>query len=435
MAPVSGRERVSADDASWLQMDSARNPMVVDVLLDFAGPLDPERVVDLLERRVVSRFPRFGQRVVGRAGLAGGPHWEPMDQVRSSDHLQQHAAGSDGGSLGDIISDQAGRRLERSRPLWCAHLIDRSDGSSMLLRTHHSLADGLGLVQLLYAFADPPAHGGLHPGQMPIDERVASRRWPPAPALGRPLDSARVYRKLGRLSDQANALRGDLTGTKQLSVSSPIDLDRAKAVAATSGATVNDLGLAVLAGALRHYLLECAGPGAVPDRVGVTVPVNLRSLDRPLPARLGNQIGLVFVNLPTGAEDPVERLGRLRSRMSAIKASPEGAIVRSGMAMMGAVTHRPTVQAWMRQFTRRSTAIVTNIAGPQVPLQLDGVALERFVLWVPTSGSVGLGFSLVTYAGALRIGVRSDTGVVADSTVLMRMVDDELDDIDRYRSP
>lgn len=433
-AAGSRRERVALDDASWLQMDSRTNPMVVNVQLDLAGRFDRDRVAELFASRVVDRFPRFEQRVAPRhVGLLATPHWEVDPEFELDRHIVVVANDPDDRAVATAISDLAGHRFDPSHPRWSLHLLDRSHGSSILLRTHHAMADGLGLVQLLYALADPPPGGGLHPGQLGVLSH-RPRRWPALPPTTAGFRTARVYRKLATLSEQRNPLRAPLSGHKQLAMSGPVDLARAKGVLEGSGATINDLGLAVLAGALRRYLSARVDASELPSRVGVTIPFNLRPLDRPLTSALGNQIGLVFVNLPLDIDDPARRLSHVRARTSAVKASPEGEVVRSGMAMVGALTHRPSAQAWMRLFTRRSTAIVTNIAGPPIQLAIDGVGIEHVMLWVPTSGSVGLGLSLVTYAGSLRVGVYADTGVVSEVDALCRAIDDELADLTRYRA-
>ena len=429
-------ERVALDDASWLQMDSRTNPMVVNVLLELDGRLDAGRVAELFDRRVVDRFPRFRQRLSAHLPVRplAAPRWTDDPSFALEHHVVRHRIGDldPAAELADEVSRQASVRFDPGHPRWCLHLFDLPDRSAILLRTHHSMADGVALVQLLHAFADPPADGGLHPGQIAVEPHRPA--WfPPLPPPTAGLRTARVYRKLARLAEQDNPLRAPLTGAKQLAVSDGVDLGRVKEVAAASAGTVNDLGLAVLTGALRSYLIEQRGSEHVPARVGVTIPYNLRPPGRPMPASLGNQIGLVFLDLPVGLADPGERLAHICARTAIIKASPEAEVVRSGMAMVGALTHRPSAQAWMRLFTRRSTAVVTNIAGPSVPLQLDGVSLRRFMLWVPTSGSVGLGFSLVSYAGQLRFGVQVDDGVVPDVSALVRRLDHELLDIERYR--
>ncbi len=450
------RERVAADDASWIHMDSAKNPMVVSTLVRFGRSPDWPTVVTAFHDRVISCFPRFSQRVVAAPSTVGGVSalaWERDSHFHLDNHIQRdRAEGADPErAIQELVGRQTGVALISDRPRWRLHLIDDDHGgAAVLLRSHHSLADGLSLVQVLLALADPPADGSSHPQQMPLavtgegapgsvttrkvsafDEALLNLVKPSAllAATTGARANAAVYRKLGLLADQRNPWRGELSGNKRFVWTNPAPLDAVKLVASATGATVNDLALAVVTGALHQYFRPSS---SIPYRVGATIPFNLRPLDEPLAPELGNQIGLVFVNLPVGIGDSRTRLDHIRRRMARIKASPEGEIVRAGMAMIGAIPQRAMAKAWMDLFTRKSTAVITNIAGPSARLSLTGVPIESFMLWVPTSGQVGVGLSIVTYAGSLRLGVQVDTAVVTDVDRFVKLLEDELGQIDRY---
>lgn len=455
---MASRQRVATDDAAWLHMDSADNLMVVNTLVRFAAPLEWDRVVAAVQERVIDRFPRFRHRVVDVPATLGAPHWEDDPAFRLENHVQRDTTrGPDPDTaLQDLVSRQADVVLANTRPRWRLHLIDEAHGgSAILLRTHHSLADGLGLVQLLFSLADPAADDTPHPGQMPLadpaaDRPTRSRRRGTGPTFASAVedslttlvnpakfaaaaadarDNAQVLRKLGLLADQRNPWRADLSGTKRLTWSSAVPLDAVKLVSSATGASINDIALALIAGAMHAYFKEA---GSIPYRVGATIPLNLRPLDEPIALELGNRIGLVFINLPVGMEDAHGRLEHIRRRMAAIKASPEGQIVRGGMAMVGAIPRKGIAKAWMELFTRKSTMIITNIVGPSTPLQLCGTPIESFMLWVPTSGQVGVGLSIVTYNGVLRLGVHVDEALVPDSDRFVGLLDDELARVDRY---
>ncbi|MDZ7679350.1 MAG: WS/DGAT domain-containing protein [Acidimicrobiales bacterium] len=447
------KQRVSLDDATWLHMDGVDNPMVVNTLVILGGRPDWTRVVERFVDRVVGVFPRFRQRVTQEPptlGNLGGPHWEDDPAFSLDRHVERVQLGGDDfeASLRSHLGPEVATLLDPERPRWKLQLIDGADGrSAMLLRSHHSMADGLALVQVLLAMADPPGTEVSHRGQMPVDATDQGRS-AGQPGLAVPdglavfanparlLDAAgearanlKVYRKLAMLADQKNAMRAPLTGAKQLGWSNAVDLDGVKLVAEATGATVNDVALAIFAGALHRYFEQ---HGSIPYRVGVTIPFNLRDLDAPLDPALGNQLGLVFINLPVGIADPRARLDHIRRRMAKIKASPEGEVVRGGMAMVGAVPARGMAKAWMELFTGKCTAIITNIIGPRAPISLGGVPVQDFMLWVPTSGSIGVGLSIVTYGDQLRFGVQVDEGVVTDLDRLLAAIDHELADLDRF---
>jgi diacylglycerol O-acyltransferase / wax synthase len=452
-ATTGAKQRVSLDDAAWLHMDSAKNPMVVNTLVTFDHEPDWDEVVAGLEHRVLPAFPRFGQRVTQvplSLGQLGGPHWEDDLGFSLDRHVERVTLGPGdfGEQLREHVGDEASTLLDRSRPRWKLQLISSPNGqAAALLRTHHSMGDGLLLVQVLLALADLPSGHDSHRGQMPIaiGGRSDSDGSSASPTLGEGLTglsdlrgiraaadgaraNAKVYRKLAMLADQKNPMRAPLTGAKSMTWTDPVPLDAVKLVAKATDSTVNDVALTVLAGALYRYF---AHDGAVPYRVGVTVPFNLRDLDEPLDPTVGNQIGLVFISLPVGIEDRRARLDHIRRRMAKIKASPEGEVVRGGMAMVGAIPTKGMAKAWMELFNNKCTAIVTNIVGPRAPISVGGAPVTDFVLWVPTSGSIGVGLSIVTYADSLRLGVQVDDGVVAEPERLLEAMHDELSTVDQ----
>ena len=451
------RQRVSLDDAAWLHMDGPNNHMVVNTLVVLGRRPDWDQVLAGFDERVIEVFPRFRQRVVQAAptvGALGGPHWEDDPDFDLDHHVETVRLDGDSfePALWRHLSHEAGRWLDRDRPRWKLQLIDGPDDrAAVLLRSHHSMADGVALVQVFLAMADPPGVESLHSGQLPVaDIGSGALSAPLSPSVGEGLAAfanparlrdaaeearaeAKVYRKLMLLADQRNPLRARLTGDKHLGWTSAVPLDAVRLVAKATGTTVNDVALAVLAGALHRYLARSGG--AIPYRIGVTVPFNLRDLDARLDPGLGNQIGLVFINLPVGISDARARLEHIGRRMAKIKASPEGEVVRGGMAMVGAIPTKGVAKAWMELFTGKCTAIVTNIVGPRSPISVGGAPVEDFLLWVPTSGSIGVGLSIVTYHDRLRLGIQVDHGVVSDPGPLLDAIDHELAQVDQLVAP
>jgi WS/DGAT/MGAT family acyltransferase len=223
-------------------------------------------------------------------------------------------------------------------------------------------------------------------------------------------------------ADHPSPLRGPLSGNKQLTWSGSIALDGVRSTGRAHGATVNDLALAAVTGALGRYL---HGQGADVRRVSAAVPINLRPGDRPFDARRGNQFGLAFVPLPVDEPDPVERLRRVKVAMDEAKSSGEGRTVQRALAVLG---HVPTgaEQRALDLFAGRASAVVTNITGPREQVCLAGVPLAGFLAWVPCTGPIGVGLSICSYAGQLTLGVSVDTALVPDAEELLRALSDEV---------
>jgi diacylglycerol O-acyltransferase / wax synthase len=444
-------EPMASADAAWLHMDRPTNLMVVTCVFWFDRPLEVDAVAAAFAERLVPAWPRFAQRAVEPRVTIGlvGPQWEDVPGFDVRDHLREvrlPAPGSDE-ELHDHVSRQADVPLDRSRPLWRADLVQGyGRGCALVLRTHHAIADGTALIQALLTLVDP-ADDGPHSGQLPLPPpgtRLAgpspgarARRlgeqalgqW--ASALTQPLDAVRrAYERgtmLNRLgfgvADQDSVLRGPLSGTKRMTWSRALPLEEVKRVGRPHGATVNDVALAAVAGGLRRYL---QGHGQQVSRLTVVVPVNLRPLDEPMDTGQGNQFGLAFVPLPVGEAGAAARLAAVQAAMDRVKATGEGIVVHRALEALG---HTPVQaeQAWLDLFGGRATAVVTNIAGPRERVQLAGVPLRGFTAWVPSTGPIGVGLSICSYAGELLLGVSVDEALVADSETLLAALSDELE--------
>ena len=153
------------------------------------------------------------------------------------------------------------------------------------------------------------------------------------------------------------------------------------------------------------------------------VPVNLR------PAgdahRLGNRFGLVFLQLPLGVDTPRARLAEIRRRMRALKESPGAAATFELLWLLGRMP-RPLFDAVLDLFATKATAVVTNVVGPREPLFILGSRLRQAMFWVPCAGHLGLGVSLLSYAGRVWVGVHSDVGLVPDPEHIVSAFEEEL---------
>ncbi|TFV87993.1 wax ester/triacylglycerol synthase family O-acyltransferase [Blastococcus sp. CT_GayMR16] len=439
---MTATSRMASADVAWLHMDRPTNLMVVNSVFWFDRPVDWDEVAAAFTDRLVPSFPRFGQRVLEPPITLGTlvPVWQDADDFDVENHLRRvrlPAPGRDE-QLHAYVSAQASRPLDAGRPLWEAHLIDGyGEGCAVLLRTHHAIADGTALVQALLTLVDAPPEGA-HLGQLPLVGEAPPVLPPPTPRpdppsgswLSRSVDALRLaadrnamLRRLGfARPDDDSPLRGPLSGHKQLTWSPAIPLEPVKEAGRRSGATVNDLALSAVAGALRRYLQE---QGRDVERLSVVVPVNLRPLDQPLDPGRGNQFGLAFVPLPVAEADPAARLAAVRVAMDTVKATGEGVVTAGALSVAG---HTPIAveQWWLDVFAGRATAVVTNIAGPRTDVSLAGVPLRGFTAWVPSTGPVGVGLSICSYAGKLLLGVSVDEALVPDSEVLLRALDEEV---------
>ena len=141
------------------------------------------------------------------------------------------------------------------------------------------------------------------------------------------------------------------------------------------------------------------------------VPVNLRKASRR--QRLGNAFGLVPLVLPVGMEDPVARLYEVRARMNELKGSYTALVAMSVLGVLGAAPRQvqSEIQAY---FSRKASAVMSNVPGPQQPLYLAGSQLDQCMFWVPQSGDIGIGVSILSYNGGVQFGIVTDDALVQD---------------------
>ena len=454
--------RMGSVDRAWLRMDDPANLMVVNALLILAEPLSREQLRDLVATRLgwIRRM---------RLHVAPGRVWDRWAErpLELDEHVHEHtlAAPADDAALRALVSELVSTPLEHGRPLWRLHVIQgHGVGSVILARVHHSLGDGLALLMVLLSLTDleprPAGQNPLHelfsrrghareaverarnfirevmPTGMKLmlhrDLEGASERRPRS-AVESASAAARLAgaaaRDLGSLllrrPDSETVFRGPLDVPKRVAWSDPIPLAELRERSHALGSTINDLLLSATTGGLRRYILA---RGEDPEGVELraAVPVNLRRLAEL--ARLGNRFGLVFLTLPVGIADPKARLAEIHRRMDALKHSVEPLVTWGILELMGS-SPKLVERLILDYFAKRVSFVMTNVPGPERPLYLAGREVTGVMFWVPQSGRVGLGVSMFSYAGTVRIGIACDARLVPDPERLIASVHVELDSL------
>jgi WS/DGAT/MGAT family acyltransferase len=439
------RERISAVDTAWLRMDRPSNLMMISGVLIFRERLELARLRSVIAERFLV-FRRFRQRPVETPAMA---FWE-SDRHFDLEHHVAHAAlpGRAGKSeLQTFVSRLVATPLDPARPMWQFHLVDGyGGGSAVVARIHHCYADGIALVRVMLSMTDA-APGG--PPAMPFEPRETGRDGSDdalaqllAP-FADVLDSARRIggllvregaaiwhdpTKAVALAESGSALTAEIATLARMPQDSPtrfkgkpgvakrvawadaLPLPEVKTIGRSLGASVNDVLLSCVAGALRGYLQD-KGDDPAYLTVRALVPVNLRSPEKAY--KLGNRFGLVFLDLPIGIENPIERLYALRANMNALKGSHQPVLALGLLAAMGAGP-KLLQAALLQALARNATAVMTNVPGPQQPLYLAGGRIDSLMFWVPQSGDIGMGVSIISYDDKVQFGVVTDRGLCPD---------------------
>ena len=208
-------------------------------------------------------------------------------------------------------------------------------------------------------------------------------------------------------NDSKTRLKGTPNGIKKVAWCQPIPLDEVKAVGKALGCSINDVLLSCVAGALGEYL-RSQGDAVTGQELRAMVPVNLRPMGQT--QQLGNHFGLVPLVLPIGMTNPIERVYEVRRRMAALKGSYQPLLAFSLLAVAGLLI-KPAQDLMLDIFSKKTTAVMTNVPGPRDKLKFCGATLEQSMFWVPQSGDVGLGVSILSYGGGVQFGVISDSAL------------------------
>jgi diacylglycerol O-acyltransferase / wax synthase len=286
---------------------------------------------------------------------------------------------------------------------------------------HHCIADGIALARVMLTltdeldddgFAPSPGGSGLPFGPLARTALGIARH--PRRTMAAAVEDAQTVAKLMLPTfDPRSAIKGDQRASHHVAWSTPIPLSSVKRAAHDLDATVNDILVSAVTGAVGDHLRSA---GSTLDEVHALVPFNLRPLDEPL-RELGNRFGLVVLALPVGIEDPVERTLEVKRRMDAIKHSHEGAISYGILELMG---HTPAaVEARLIDyFSGKGSMVLTNVPGPRARLSVAGTPLAGVLVWAPCSGSIGMSISIFSYAGKVTVGFLTDAGLVPDPRAL-----------------
>ncbi|WP_372730156.1 wax ester/triacylglycerol synthase family O-acyltransferase [Nocardioides sp.] len=439
--------RVNAVDAVWLNMDRVENLMVIECVMFLDGPVDRERLCAVLQRRLIDVYPVFSRRPVRAPGRRNRSRWRDVPDFDLSAHVREVTlpAPGDDAALQEYVGRHLATPLPRDRPLWDIHLVDgMSEGTAIYVRLHHALADGIALTQVLMSLTDETRTGDLDGSerrpvkQHVVGEMVAAARTlaPEVPRMLRParvraaivnairmgLSGIGVLRKLLLTTNPDSPVAGEAGSRKRAVWSDPIDLQQIKEIARAADATVNDVLVSALAGALERYQVEHA------DRIvdiPTMIPVNLRPLHLPLPRELGNRFALVLLLLPSGLEDATARLAETKRRMDRIKRSPEPVITFALIQAIGLLGARLSTFL-VRFFAGKASGVTTNVPGPREPRYLAGTRISSMLGWVPGSGDQTLGTCIFTYAGTVRVGFKTDETVIGDPERILHAFHDEI---------
>ncbi len=474
--------QLSGLDAGFLSIETPEAPMLIAgvSLLDPrtpSGRLTVDRLRGLLSARL-DRAPALRRRLAAAPLGLTRPHWVELatGEVDFDAHVERTELPAPGGwhELGELVAWEMSRPLDRGRPLWQMVFVEGvravpgapADAVALIAKVHHAAIDGVSGNEILAALFD-----GAPEGTAP--EAPPESPAPEAPSKERPAEKEPgALRRFGRAGrDLASAslaapgvvgrsLRGLGAGAwSRLRAGAPplpftaprtpfnhplsghrawapafLDLARVKAVKDAAAATVNDVVLALCAGALRAWLDE---RGELPERPLVAmVPVSVRAGSER--GRGGNLVSAMLVELATEVADPLERLLRIRDAARSSKAAHRTVGARTlleaadllpfGLSGLAARAY----SRWHLSELHRPlfNLVITNVPGPQRPLTLDGAPLLAYVGAAPLADGLRLILPVYSYRGTLSIGVTADREAMPDPAGFAVSLEGALDELE-----
>jgi WS/DGAT/MGAT family acyltransferase len=469
---------MSKVDTAWLRMDSPSNLMMIMGVWIIKPGISYAATCDRIADRLL-KYPRFGQRVQLDAT---GASWITDTDFNIKRHvlLEKLPASTKKHpeqALQIRLAELAMLPLDMRYPLWDFRLVAHYDGgSALMVRIHHCIADGLALISVIQSLVD----GGSEPPKRsaslaPAQGWEAAEEWvshsliePLTVAVVKALESAGAgaaqafealgdprnvlekwltkglgKRKLGSSDaaklayqvlrdgaalalmpdDSPTRLKGTPGNTKRVAWCQPIALDDVRAVGRALQCSINDVLLACVAGAIGQYLKN-QGDSVLGKEIRAMVPVNLRPMEHAY--KLGNKFGLAPVVLPVGLDNPISRVLEVRRRMSELKGSLQP-LLAFGLLAVAGVLVKPVQDAMLSLFSKKTTAVMTNVPGPREKLKFCGATLEQTLFWVPQSGTVGLGVSILSYGGGVQFGIISDSTLCPDPQAIIDQFEPEFE--------
>jgi WS/DGAT/MGAT family acyltransferase len=443
-------DRLTFLDRSFLLAETPTSHMHVGGVATLeAGPLrkaDGGIDIDRIREYVSSRLhliPRYRQRLAWTP-VEGVPVWVDDAHFNVHYHVRHTSLPRPGDArqlkrlCGRIVSQQ----LDRSKPLWEMWIVEGLEGAdrfAMVTKIHHCMVDGVSSVDLLEVllspelvekieraprFAPRPVPSGL---QLAISETMRRLLAP----FGAALDLRRVLREAedprSDLRTLLRAVRKTLSSSLRMVSDTPLnkpigphrridwcamDLGRVKEVRKRLGGSLNDVVLAIVAGAMRRYLGSRAFSV---EELGfrVMAPVSVRSASER--GTLGNRVSAWMVDLPLAERDPKVCLEQIRDTTARLKEEKQ-ALGAEVLTTVAGWTPATLLSLGSRMVTRALpfNLVVTNVPGPQVPLFLLGARMLDNYGQLPLTDYLGLGIVLFSYAGLLCWGFTADWDLLPD---------------------
>jgi WS/DGAT/MGAT family acyltransferase len=464
-------DRLSPLDASFLFAEHRTAAMHVGAVMTFAppedgSPFDADAFTELIGHRL-ALVPRYRQKVREVPGGLGLPVWVDDPDFDLAFHVRRSALPAPG--TADVLLELVGRlltrQLDRSRPLWEVYLVEGlADGRfAVVTKTHHAMVDGLASMDIGAVLLDLTPQPRETPAQewrparepsglelaaaaavdvlhrpraaMEVAGRALSDVREAAASVGRTVEGVLAAGRSAVATRPVQPLNA-ATGTQRRYGMLRTSLADHRTVRKAHGGTVNDVVLAVVAGALRRWLISRGEPLTADTAVRAMVPVSVRARSRGTngsngagAANTGNNISAYLVDLPVAEEDPLVRLAAVRDAMEVHKRSGQAVGARALVGLVGLappIVHSLGARLASQYSSNFYNVLVTNVPGPPRPLYAMGARMLDMFPVVPLAGGQAVAIGITSYDGGVHYGLTADRDALPDVDVLAEAMGDSL---------
>lgn len=460
--------RLSASDASFFGLENSSTPMYVSSLSILRRPrsgLSYETLLETVEHRL-PQIPRYRQKVREvRFGVAR-PVWVDDREFDITYHIRRSALPSPGSDaqLHELVARLGSRALDKSRPLWEMYLVEGLAGNRLAIYTksHQALVNGMTALEIGHVIADrtqkpPPfAEDIWIPAREPSDAALlmgAVGEWVARPGgqlaavrtavtvatnAGQLLEASRrfadIAKTFARGSAPSSPLNSKVSRNRRFTVTSG-KLEDYRNLRARYDCDVNDVVLAVIAGALRNWLLSRGEPVAPTTTVRAMAPMSVypdAEIDSSGPGQAISEVSPFLVDLPVGEGNAVVRLSQIAHMTESHSTAASLVDARTIVTLSGFAP--PTLHAMgIRVATtfpaRQFNLLITNVPGAQKQMYIAGTKLLETYAVPPLLDSQVLAIGVTSYNGMLYFGINADRDAMSDVDVMPSLLRESLDEL------
>lgn len=461
--------RLSASDAAFYHLENSVTPMYVgslSILRKPRGVLSYESIMATVEQRL-PQIPRYRQKVREVSLGLARPVWIDDGDFDITYHVRRSALPSPGSDaqLHDLIARIGSRPMDKTRPLWEMYIVEGLTRNRIAIYTksHQALVNGMSALEIGHVIADrtpkPPAFGEdiWIPAREPSDSQLfagAVGEWVTRPTAqlaalrstvrematnaGALVETARrvadVVRTFARGTAPSSPLNTTVSRNRRFAVAAH-QLDDYRALRARYECDVNDVVLAVVAGALRNWLLSRGEPVTATSTVRAMAPNSVypdAEIDSAGPGQAISEVSPFLVDLPIGEGNAVVRLSQIAHTTESHSTAASLVDARSIVTLSGfapPTLHAMGIRVATSFSARQFNLLITNVPGAQKQMYVAGTKLLESYVVPPLLANQVLAIAVTSYNGMLYFGINADRDAMSDVDVLPALLRESLDEL------